>query len=52
LRAYNTNSGTGTVATASYKEKITDLLEKAEDEWILKQIYLFAVNMTKEGANK
>lgn len=30
-----------------YKEKIRDLLENINDVWILRQIYLFIVNIMK-----
>lgn len=33
----------------NYKELIIELLEGIQDEWILMQIYKFAINMTKEG---
>jgi hypothetical protein len=32
-----------------YKKLIVELLDKIDDGWILKQIYMFIVNMTKEG---
>ena len=32
-----------------YRKKICDLINKTDDEWILKQIWLFVINMTKEG---
>lgn len=32
-----------------YRRKIMFIINKLKDEWILEQIYLFAVNMTKEG---
>ena len=31
-----------------YKEEIVKLLDKISDGWILKQIYRFIVNITKE----
>lgn len=30
-----------------YKEKIRDLLENINDAWILRQIYIFIVNIMK-----
>jgi hypothetical protein len=33
----------------NYKEMIMELLENIKDDWILKQIYLVIVNITKEG---
>ncbi len=32
-----------------YRKKICDLINKTDDAWILKQIWLFVINMTKEG---
>ena len=32
-----------------YRKKICDLINKTDDLWILKQIWLFVINMTKEG---
>lgn len=31
-----------------YKQKITELVEKIENPWILEQILQFILNMTKE----
>lgn len=31
-----------------YKSKIIELVEKIEDNWILKQIYRCIINITKE----
>lgn len=32
-----------------YRKKICELINKTDDAWILKQIWLFVINMTKEG---
>ena len=32
-----------------YKEKIIEIVQKMEDVWILKQIYRYIINITKEG---
>lgn len=32
-----------------YRKKICDIINKTDDAWILKQIWLFVINMTKEG---
>lgn len=32
-----------------YKSKIIELIEKIQDKWILKQIYRYIINITKEG---
>lgn len=34
---------------SSYRDKIVELIELIEDEWILKTIHNFIVGMTKEG---
>lgn len=31
-----------------YRAEILKMLEKIENEWILKRIYLFTIGMTKE----
>ena len=32
-----------------YRKKICNLINKIDETWILKQIWLFVINMTKEG---
>ncbi len=33
-----------------YREKIIEMMGKIEDIWILRQIYRFIINITKEGS--
>lgn len=32
-----------------YKQKIIEMVEEIENQWILEQIFRFIKNMTKEG---
>lgn len=32
-----------------YKEKIAETISSIQDTWILRQVYDFIINMTKEG---
>lgn len=33
-----------------YKRRIIEMVDGISDDWILKQIYRFIINMTKEGS--
>jgi hypothetical protein len=47
----NGTSGSKKSSRASYKdykEMSKEILETIKDEWILKQVYLFMINITKE----
>jgi hypothetical protein len=49
LRAYNTNSGTGTVAGTGYKKMIIELLEKANEDTAKRVYKLLEYLYLKEG---
>nr|DAE56276.1 MAG TPA: hypothetical protein [Bacteriophage sp.] len=36
------------MSNEEYRQKITKLINKIEDNWILEQIFKFIFNMTKE----